>query len=125
MFDEAFNALAAGFSRQYGGPYVSATAVWPGMPTENTDGTIETPANPVSKSCKVQVSKPTSSMRQQEGFVETDMRLLVLAGSLDGILDSTAKVSIASGIHAGTWSLESVQFDSVGIGWDCRGRKVP
>jgi len=58
------------------------------------------------------------------GFLARDMRMIVLAGTLDGTLDSLAKVVVASGEHAGTWSLESVQGDPVGIGWECRARRV-
>ena len=70
------------------------------------------------------MSAPTTAMRAEEGFRETDMRLLVLAAPFDGTLDGDATVVVASGLHAGSWSIESITRDSAGLGWVCRGRKV-
>lgn len=124
MLADVFANLAAGFSAQYGAPYMDGSAVWQGTPTLDDGGSITTPGTPVSKSCKVQVSAPTTSMRAEEGFRETDMRLHVLAGPFDGALDADAAVVVANGLHAGQWSIESITLDSAGIGWTCRGRKA-
>ena len=125
MLDRTFANLAAGFSEQFGAPFHKATAVWPGTPAYDDGGSIATPGTPVSKACKVQVSAPTEAMRRDAGFVATDMRLLVLAASLDGVLDAGARIVIPAGIHAGSWELHSVTRDAAGIGWSCRGRRVP
>lgn len=125
MLDRVFSDLAVGFSNQFGAPYLDATANWPGTPVKDDGGSITTPGTPVSKSCKVQISAPTTAMRGDAGFRETDMRMHVLSATLDATLDADATIVIASGLHAGTWSVESLTLDSAGIGWTCRGRKQP
>ena len=65
------------------------------------------------------------AMRADAGFIATDMRLLVLAASLDGTLDTTARIEMSAGPYAGTtWTLHSATRDPAGIGWECRGRQV-
>lgn len=124
MFADVFASLATGFADQFGGPFIEVTAVWPGTAVYDDGGSITTPGTPVEKDCRAQFDVPTEQMRNDPGFLARDMRLIVLAGTLDGTLDSLAKVVVASGEHAGTWSLESVQGDPVGIGWECRARKL-
>lgn len=119
MFDQIFANLATSFSAQFGGPYTDATAVWPGTPVKDAGGTITTPGSANSVPCSVQFDRATQAMRQVEGFLETDVRLLVLVGALD----MTAKVVVADGEHAGTWSLLSCERDPAGIGFECRGRR--
>lgn len=124
MFEAAFASIARGFSAQYGAPYTDGTIVWPGTPVEDEGGSIEEPGTPVELPCKVQVSSPSQRMRLQEGFVETDMQLNILREGLAREVDTTATVTIASGLHAGTWSIESNTGDSAGVGYVCRGRKT-
>lgn len=124
MLNTIFANLATGFAAQFGAPFQDVTATWPGAAEYDAGGTIVTPGTPISKPCKAQFDVPTEAMRSDPGFVERDMRLLVLTATLDGTLDSEAKIVVATGEHAGTWSLESVQGDPAGIGWECRARKV-
>jgi hypothetical protein len=124
MLDAIFANLATGFSQQFGAPFVDAVATWPGAPVTDDGGSIVTPGTPVLRTCKAQVSAPTEAMRADVGFVATDMRIHVLAATLDGTLDTEAQISIATGPHAGTWALHSVTRDTAGIGWTCRGRRV-
>lgn len=124
MFSDVFASLAVGFAEQFGGPFVEVTAVWPGVADFDDGGSIITPGVPVEKTCRAQFDAPTESMRNDPGFLTRDVRLIVLAGTLAGTLDSAAKVVVASGEHAGTWSLESVTGDPAGIGWECRARRV-
>lgn len=124
MLADVFANLATGFADQFGGPFVAVDVVWPGTAVYDDGGSIVTPGSPVSLPCKAQFDVPTEQMRSDPGFVQRDMRLIVLAGTLSGTLDSAAKVVVASGEYAGTWTLESVQGDPVGIGWECRARRV-
>lgn len=120
MFDQVFASLATGFAAQFGGPYVDATAVWPGTPVKDAGGSITTPGTPTSTDCSVQFDRATEAMRQAEGFLETDVRLLVLVGALD----TAAKIVVASGGRAGTWTLLSCDRDPAGIGFECRARRA-
>jgi hypothetical protein len=124
MFSEAFANLATSFAEQFGAPFIEATATWPGEATFDAGGSILSPGTPVSKACRVQFDAATEAMRAAEGFLETDVRILVLAASLDGALDSEARIVVASGEYAGTWALLSCVRDPAGIGYECRGRRV-
>ena len=124
MFDQLFAGIATGFSQQFGGPFVDAQAIFPGVPVTDDGGRIVTPATPITKACKAQVCVPTEDMRADAGFIQKDMRIVVLSATLDGALDTSADVVIAAGPHAGRWDLQSATLDTAGIGWVCRGRKV-
>ncbi|MEY4838688.1 MAG: hypothetical protein RLZZ475_2547 [Pseudomonadota bacterium] len=124
MFAETFANIATGFAAQFGGPFQDATAIWPGTPTYDAGGSITAPGTPASYTCKAQFDAPTEAMRADPGFLERDMRLIVLAGTLAGTLDSAAKIVVSDGAHAGTWSLETCQGDPVGIGYECRARRT-
>lgn len=120
MFDQVFANLATGFAAQFGGPYLDAEAVWPGIPTKDTGGSITAAGTPTSVACKVQFDTATQAMRETEGFLETDVRLLVLISTLD----TSARIVVDAGERAGTWALLSCQRDPVGVGYECLGRRA-
>lgn len=120
MFAEAFGGLAAMFPTVF----PEAEAVWPGEPVYDDGGSIVSPAKDIVKTCRAQVSAPTEAMRADAGFIQTDMRLIVPLTSLAGKLDTSARVRVLSGPHAGTWELQSVNLDTAACGWTCRGRRA-
>ncbi len=120
MLDQVFANLASGFSDTFGAPFKGATAKWPGTRTLDGGGSIVTPAVPQTLACKAQVSAPTQAMRQAEGFVETDVRLLILAAGLARAIDTTARVTVGGT----TYRLLSVVRDSAGIGYSCAARQA-
>jgi hypothetical protein len=124
VFDTAFANLATAFSSMAGGPFVDAVAKWPGTPTYDSGGSIVTPGAPTSFACKAQFDAPTQQMRAAEGFLQTDVRILVLATSISRALDTFAQITVASGPNAGTWALLTCQRDPVGVGYECQGRRV-
>lgn len=124
MFDQIFANLATGFSEAFGGPYIDATASWPGTPVYDDGGSIVTPGTPVVLPCKVQFDAATTAMRQTEGFQQTDVRILVLGASLAAALTTEASIVVADAPRAGTWSLLSAERDPAGIGWECAGRLI-
>lgn len=124
MLEQVFANLATGFAEQFGAPFGDATATWQGEATRDAGGSITAPGTPASYGCKAQFDAATQVMRQAEGFLETDVRVLVLAASIDRTLDKDARISVASGKNAGTWALLSVTRDPAGIGYECRARKV-
>ncbi len=121
---QAFASIAQGFSAVGLGAFYDAKAKWPGTPTTDVGGSITAPGTPVEKSCSVQVDYVTESMRLADNFTEKDMRLLVLAATLDGDLDTGASIEVLAGPHAGLWSLASCDRDPCGVYWECRGRLV-
>jgi len=120
MFDAAFANLATAFSNMAGAPFVDAVASWPGTPTYDGGGSIVTPGNPVTYPCKAQFDAPTQQMREAEGFLQTDVRILVLASSLTRPLDTGATITA----RGETWALLSCQRDPAGVGFECAARKV-
>lgn len=128
MFDAAFANLATAFSNMAGGPFVAATATWPGVPTLDSGGSIVTPGAAASYACRAQFDAPTQQMREAEGFLQTDVRVLVLGASLHAslspALDTAATISVTSGPNAGSWALLSCQRDPAGVGYECRGRRI-
>lgn len=103
------------------GPYVDAVAAWPGTPTYDDGGSIVTPGVAVTYPCKAQFDAPTQQMREAEGFLQTDVRILVLAASLARPLDTAATITA----NGEKWAILSCQRDPASIGFECRGRKAP
>jgi len=120
---DAFADIGLAFSAEMGGPYVDAEAVWPGTPVKDAGGSIITPGVPVYKPCKVQFDRATQDMRTAPDFLQTDLRILVLAATLGGPLDTTAKIKVQSGSYGGTWAILSCVRDPAGVGYVCRGRR--
>lgn len=121
---EAIADIALGFSSVLGAGYHDAVAKWPGEPVLDDGGSIITPAVPVEKPCSVQIDAATEAMRAAEGFVDGDVRLLVLAATLDGDMDASATVEVLAGPHAGEWMIASVTRDPAGVYWECQGRRA-
>lgn len=119
---EAFADIALGIAAATGAGFHPAKAKWPGAAAYDSGGSIVTPGTPVIKDCSVQVDAATEAMRLAEGFTEKDMRLLVLAATLDGELDATATIEVLAGPHVGEWMLASVARDPAGVYFECRGR---
>lgn len=124
MLEQVFASLATGFAERFGAPFEDAAAVWPGTPTYDTGGSITAPGTPVSLDCKAQFDAATEAMRRAPDFLQTDVRIIVLAASLAGTLDTAAKIVVTAGGNAGTWALMAVTRDPAGIGYECRGRKL-
>jgi hypothetical protein len=124
MLDSAFASIATGFSTMAGAPFVDAVAAWPGAAVYDAGGSITSPGTPQNYACKAQFDAPTQQMRAAEGFLQTDVRILVLATSLAVPLDTGARILVAAGANEGTWMLLSCQRDPAGIGYECQGRKV-
>lgn len=124
MFAETFANMATCFAAQFGGPFQEVTARWPGTATYDDGGSITAAGTPITRTCKAQFDMPTEAMRADPGFLERDMRMIVLTATITGTLDSAANIVVSSGPHAGVWSLETCQGDPAGIGYECRARKL-
>lgn len=117
-----FEGIALGFSEIIGAPFYDATASWPGTPTYDAGGSITAPGTPEQYPCRAQFDAATQAMRVADGFLETDVRILVL--SLERALDTAAIIEVATGEFAGKWQVLAPQRDPAGIGWECRGRRM-
>ena len=119
-----FADIAQAFSAAGLGAFYDGVARWSGEPAYDDGGSIATPGTPVAKSCQVQIDAATEAMRQAEGFADGDMRMLVLAATLDGDLDTSATVEVLAGPHVGAWMVSAVNRDPCGVYWEARGRRA-
>jgi len=125
----AFSGIALSFSQAMGGPYHSGVVHWSGTPVFDDGGSIVAPGSASERPCSVQIDAVTEAMRGQDGYTDRDVRLIILAPTLDGSLDSDVRVEVLAGIDVpvdwvGFWSIESVDRDPLSIGWSCRGRRA-
>ncbi len=122
MLDEAFAQIAGLVSEAVGGPYHAATLTYPGIPVKDDGGSIVTPGVPYDVACKAQVDVATEAMRQAEGFLSEDVRLLIIGVVA---LDTKPDLTVSAGPFAGkVYSLLSVARDPLGFGFECRARAV-
>lgn len=121
---DAFAKIAVALSNAGLGSFVDAFAEWPGVPVVDDGGSIVSPGEPISRPCKVQVDRVTEAMRQAEGYRDKDVALLVLCATLEGELDTDATLNVTAGPNAGRWSVQSVDKDTMGTYWLCRGRRA-
>lgn len=120
----AFADIALGISAVTGAGFHDALAKWSGA-AATQGGSIVTPGTPVEKTCSVQIDSATEAMRQDGDYLDQDMRLLVLAATLDVVLDTSARIVVSAGPYAGTtWMLATCTRDPAGIYFECRGRKA-
>lgn len=120
----AFADLGLGFSSIFGGPYWPARVIEQGAPVYDDGGSIVTPGGVAYRPCEAQIDTATQRMREAEGYVDTDIAFIVLADTLEGTLDTQARIQITDGPHAGVWSVELIERDTAAAGWVGRGRRA-
>lgn len=122
MLDDAFRQIAGLVSEAVGGPFSAGKLLYAGVPVKDDGGTIITPGTPSEVDCRVQVDAVTEDMRRDAGYLAQDVRLIIL---IDAKPDTTPDLRVIDGKFAGqTYSLQTANRDTLGFGWECRGRKV-
>lgn len=121
----AFAEIGLAFSAVFGGPYWPAQIIAQGE-IEYDDGGSIIPGTdgPTMRDCMAQVDAATLAMRQTEGFIEKDRRIIVLAGTLEGEISAEDRIEVLDGPFAGVWGIESVDRDTGAAGFDLRGRQA-
>ncbi len=125
MLDQAFADIGLAFSQAFGGIFWPAQIITQGE-IEYDDGGSIIPGTgePTKRPCQAQVDAATLAMRQADGFVDTDVRFIVLAATLAGPLGTEARIEVLEGPFAGIWSVSSLERDPVAAGWVGTGRKA-
>jgi len=118
-----FVATFAGLAAAFPTVWIDAEVAWSGSPTMDNGGSIASPGTPQTIPCKVQFDACSERMRSDADFKEKDVMILVLRDGLQREIDTEAKIIVASGLNAGTWSIRSADHDPAGIGYVTRGRK--
>ena len=120
----AFGGIGLAFSAVLGGPFHPARTVEQVEPVFDDGGSIITPGGVLHRSCQCQIDAATDAMRAAPGFVETDVRFIVLTATLEGTLDTDARIEVLKGPFAGVWMVEAIERDPVAAGWVGRGRRA-
>lgn len=120
----AFASLAARVSAAVGGPYVAGQVIDQANVQMDDGGSVVASDAPGVRGCQVQIDAATWGMRQSDGFVDGDLRFIVLAATLDGALGTDARINVLSGPSAGAWMVSQLTLDPVGVGFEGRGRRA-
>ncbi|WP_185999957.1 hypothetical protein ACLIMP_22270 [Novosphingobium aerophilum] len=120
----AFAEIGLGFSSLIGGPYWPARVIEQIAPVYGDGGSIVMPGGVSYRACQAQIDTATQRMREAEGYVETDAAFIVLTDTLEGTLNTEARIQITEGPHAGIWSVELIERDTAAAGWVGRGRRA-
>ena len=64
------------------------------------------------------------AMREAEGFVEEDRRILVLSNTLEGGISTADRIQINEGPYEGLWMIGSAARDPAAIGYELRARRA-
>lgn len=114
-----FAELGTGISAMCGGPFFTGSVVdQAGVERDVGGDVIPGSGGPVIRSCDVQIEEADFAMRSSKGYVEGQMKCIILAGTLDGALGTDAVVAIDSGPYAGTtWQVSRINRDSLGTHW--------
>jgi len=129
MLDGAamFAGLAQTMTAVFGGPFVSARVIDQAPDAFDDGGSIpDDTADPTFRTCQLQVDIVTDAMRQADGYVEGDLRVLILSATLEGDLDTDATVEVLQGPYTGAKLLLSgITRDPAATYWEGRGRRAP
>ncbi|MET0364724.1 MAG: hypothetical protein ABW169_08715 [Sphingobium sp.] len=120
---DTFADIGLAFSSAFGGPFHDARVIDQTAPVYDDGGSIIEPGGPVYCPCSVQIDVATTDMRQAGGFVQTAVRFIVLAATLDGVLGTDAEVEVLAGPFDGLWSVSRLERDPVAAGWVGIGRR--
>lgn len=119
----AFADIGLAFSQTFGGPFWPARVIDQVGVVYDDGGSITAPGGPNYRTCSAQIDGATQRMREAPGYVDTDVSLIVLADTLAGTLGTAARVEVLEGPHAGIWSVELIERDTMALGWVGRGRR--
>lgn len=119
-----FANIALGISAAFGGPFHDAEVTDQGEAVTDDGGSIIDPGDPVIRSCSAQVDACTEAMRTADGYTDKDVRIIVLASTLDGAVTTDSEIEMLEGDTVGRFSVQSVDHDTMGAYWELRARPL-
>jgi hypothetical protein len=123
-FSGLYSQFATMFAEDGDGPFWPARILSQGkMAFDNGGSIIPSQTSPWLRDCVVQVDSADTAMRSQQGFAETDRRMIVPAGSIQGPISTDMRIEVRSGPFAGMWSIEAMAQNAAASQWVLRGRK--
>lgn len=123
-FAGLYDQFAGMFAEDGDGPFWPARIVSQGKMAFDDGGSIvPSQTGPWLRDCLAQVDSADTAMRGQQGFAETDRRMIVPGGSISGPITTDQRIEVRSGPFAGMWSIEAVGQNATASQWVLRGRK--
>lgn len=119
-----FANIALSVSSAFGGPFHDAEVTDQAEAVTDDGGSIIDPGEPVVRSCSAQVDACTEAMRSAEGYTEKDVRIIVLAATLEGGITTDSEIEMLEGDTLGRFSVQSVDHDTMGAYWELRARPL-
>lgn len=111
--------IEAIFGAALGGLYLDATLHRDGSePIYDGEGAIIGYAGGADIACKAQMDAATYAMRQAEGFVDGDVRIIVLSAGLGTEVTTDHQITVAGK----RWAIASAERDAARSHWICQGR---
>lgn len=104
--------------------YLPAVMYGDGPPVYTERGGVQRGAG--ERTCRAQVDICTESMRQADGYADTDRGIFILATTLEGAATEGDEITVAAGPYAGArWRLASpIDRDPCGAYWRARAVRV-
>lgn len=117
------------FGAAFGSLYLDSTLYGTTGPTYASDGEV-TGWDDGEQPCKAQISSADYRMRQEEGFVDGDVKIIVLTHGLTAQPTTDSEIMVEAPLYAleaggyQRWSVQSRKLDAAGSHWILRGRKA-
>lgn len=116
-----FADIATGVSAALGGPFHPARVIDQADGGATDGGSIRA-GRPAYRDCRAQIDVAGDAMRD-DGVVDGEARVLILAATLDGALDADARLRMLAGPHQGDWLVSAVERDPAGAYWQGSARR--
>ena len=113
--------IEAIFGAAFGGLYLPGQLVRSAAdPIYNSQGDIVGYGGGTSLPIRCQIDAATYAMQQAEGYVEGDVRIIVLSAGLAVPITTDHRITA----KGQSWLIQSVERDAGASHWICRGRKA-
>lgn len=111
--------VAAVFGAAFGSFYLPATLHRDGSdPIYDNEGNIIGYGGGVDIPCRAQVDAASWAMRQSEGYVDGDVRIIVLTAGLGISITADHQITV----QGKRWMIAQPELDAAGSHWVLRGR---
>ncbi|WP_375194650.1 hypothetical protein [Sphingobium sp.] len=113
--------IEAIFGTAFGGLFLPGTLHRDGTePIFDAEGNITGYEGGEGIPCRLQIDGATYAMRQSDGYVDGDVRIIILSAGLG--VEVTTDMQVTG--RGQRWMIASAERDAAASHWICRGRKA-